>query len=131
MSSRKQIVITGAASGLGKTFALHLLGHGYELHLIDIVSIDNLKYALDSGANAEFVNSYVCDISDYESLGTVAKEIKERTTSLSCLINNAGIFPFNKLELYSPSDIQRIINVNLVGSIYATKQFISHLHNFI
>lgn len=127
MSSNKKIVITGAGSGLGKKLSLHLLSQGCELHLIDIVPIDNLEYASASGANEKCVNSYVCDISDYESLGAVAEKIKERTEYVSCLINNAGIFPFNKLENYSSSDIQKIINVNLLGSIYATKQFISQL----
>lgn len=106
----KSVILTGATSGLGLDIKGHLTRIGY-----NVISI--------SRRSLEDPNHYSCDISDYKSLNQVYLELLSNGNKYYALINCAGIAAMN-LALAMPSeDTQRLLTVNLQGTMYSNQIF--------
>jgi|TARA_B110000438_G_C15717375_1_gene608130 3-oxoacyl-[acyl-carrier protein] reductase len=100
------IVVTGASRGIGKAICERLVSKD-----IDVLGIArNVK-------EISF-NSLKCDVSSYDDIKKVVTEIKKSKKKVNALINAAGIASMN-LAVTTPKDVvNKIINTNLIGSIY-------------
>jgi 3-oxoacyl-[acyl-carrier protein] reductase len=108
------IVITGASRGLGRAICERLISE--EVPILGLSrDIKNNPFP-----------SIACDISSYEEIKFVVQKLKKDGVKVSGLVNAAGIASMN-LALTTPSAIsQKIINTNLLGTIYCC-QLISPL----
>lgn len=105
------IIVTGASKGLGLSICNRLQSKGFEV----------LGLARDT-SNLPFA-SVNCDVADYESVKNVAKSLKLRGKKISGLVNAAGIASMN-LAVTTPEHVtSRIINTNLLGTIYCCQCF--------
>ena len=113
----KIALVTGAGSGLGRALSLALVKKGYALILIDI-SRDTLEEAERSikelGGEAL---SLVVDISDVELVSQAIEKLNAEIPQIDLLINCAGFSITSTCDQLSPLDWQRIIGVNLLGTI--------------
>lgn len=114
-----KIWITGASSGIGKSVAIAFANSGYNVY-----ATARRKEKLELLPNAiqerAVINSYQVDISSKEDVFSfVDKTFGDE--GIDCLINNAGITSFKKVENNSIEDIGSIIQTNLLGSIYSIK----------
>lgn len=100
------IVVTGASKGIGKAICERLLKKNREVFGLarDVSGID---FPVMS-----------CDVSNYEDVKAVAKELKRRKVGIEGLINAAGTAAMNLAVTTPPDTSRRIINVNLLGTIY-------------
>lgn len=107
------IVVTGASRGLGRAIVSRLTGRGE--HVVGLArNTEGLPFP-----------SIVCDVSSHAEVRAAAKDLK-KMGQVSALINAAGIASMN-LAVTTPPDVaQRIINTNLLGTIYCC-QLISPL----
>ena len=119
----KNIIITGAANGVGKAVANTLKDNN--LILIDEDEV-NLK-SLSESLNAKF---YVCDLSDDSQIKNMVEDIKESYDKIDCLINCAGMWisgDMSKLELpvfeemNDLSRVRKVIDTNVFGTIAMIK----------
>lgn len=99
---KKNIIITGSSSGIGKS-----LREYYENHGDVVIGISN-----DS-------DDFVCDVSDKEALSKVFEEIKVKYDHIDILINCAGFGISGAIELIDEKVIQKEYDVNVLGSVYA------------
>ncbi|PIW98179.1 MAG: hypothetical protein COZ80_12005 [Ignavibacteria bacterium CG_4_8_14_3_um_filter_37_9] len=116
---KENIWVTGASSGIGKSLALSFANAGY---YVCATARRKEKLELLTGAiqEGEVIRSFSLDISSKENvLSFVDKTFGE--DGIACLINNAGITSFKKVEHNSLEDIEKIIQTNLLGSIYTIK----------
>lgn len=104
------IVITGASRGLGRTICESLQDKGVEI----------VGLARNTG-NCSFP-AFECDVSDPTSVKSAARSIKKLGMPVHGLINAAGIASMNLALTTPPKSVQKIINTNLLGTIY-TNQF--------
>lgn len=119
----KNVIITGAANGVGKAIAELLREEN--LILLDIDE-NNLK-VLASNINA---NYYVCDVSDDKQILNVISEISSKYDKIDCLINCAGMWisgdmskveePIFK-EMNDLPRIKKVIDTNVFGVIAMIK----------
>jgi len=115
------ILITGAASGIGKALAQHLfLKENANLLLADLnlKGLEELKVELESQTNVGTIKVFETDISSENSVGSLVNELKD--SPIDILINNAGIVGVGTFEHTPINDLQRIIDVNLMGTIRFT-----------
>lgn len=117
----KTVVITGAASGLGRALAEECHRRGAHLILIDIdlSGLQDLLHHLTSGA--QMLTVYAADIGNEEEVKKICSEIHRTNHAIDILINNAGISisqPFEDLNL---ADYRRLFEVNFWGTVYCTK----------
>ena len=123
----KQIIITGAGGGLGRELVLGLLSKGARIIAIDInqpALNETIKQAGDNNPN---VVGYLLNITDKKAVEELAIEIINKYGVIDGLINNAGIIqPFVKLNDLSYDVIERVFNVNFLGTLYLTKALLPH-----
>jgi short-subunit dehydrogenase len=101
---QKQIVITGAASGLGKSLAENAIKQGYQLWLIDKnPELSQVAFAL----KAQFL---VIDLAESGAADAVFKW----AGTANVLINNAGIASRGIFDEISLSAIESMLGVNIV-----------------
>ncbi|MCX7678788.1 MAG: SDR family oxidoreductase [Spirochaetes bacterium] len=119
----KTVLITGAASGIGKEMALQFAKEKSHLVLIDI----NKQKLLDTAQKAQEygvrVTPFICDMANHKAIEKTATLIK-KTTSVDVLINNAGIVIGKPIVDFIYREIKKTIDVNLLGLMWMTKQFL-------
>ncbi len=119
------IVVTGAARGIGRVIALMFAEYGANVAFtgrkIDENFLSLETELKDFGVK---VKGYVSDASDFEATQKTASEIVKDFGSIEALINNAGITRDNLLMRMSEKDWDDIMNVNLKSVFNWTKAVI-------
>jgi len=101
------IIITGASSGIGYELAKRYKAQGHTLFLI-ARRVDRLS---------EYENVYKCDVSDFDKLREIIKDITSKHT-IAMVIANAGVsFPHSN-DFMEFDDFKKTIDVNFI-SIHA------------
>lgn len=119
----KNVIITGAANGVGKAVANLLKDEN--LILIDIDEKNLLETAKEF--NLEY---YICDLTNVDNINEVIRNIGNKYNKIDCLINCAGMWisgDMSKLEqpIFSEMNdlnrIKRVIDTNVFGTIAMIK----------
>ena len=127
----KNVIITGAANGVGKAVANKLKNQN--LILIDIDENNLQKVARK--INAKY---YICDVSDDKQITNVFKDINENYNKIDCLINCAGIWisgdiskqeESNYKEMNELSRVKHVIDTNVFGIIAMIKSVFPIMKN--
>jgi len=100
------IVVTGASRGLGRAICERFIEKD-----IDV-------FGLARNIEAVPFASMACDVSSYESVRAVVQHLKRASVKVTGLVNVAGIASMNLAVTTPQSVAQRIINTNLLGTIY-------------
>jgi NAD(P)-dependent dehydrogenase (short-subunit alcohol dehydrogenase family) len=113
----KSIIITGAAGGLGREYAVRFAGEGARLTIADIK--DCAETARRCQAAGGEVQHFLTDVSDEAATKEMAKRAKDRYGRIDGLLNNAGIM--RGLQAKSMLDIDmatwdRVMAVNVRGT---------------
>ena len=123
----KNALVTGAGKGIGKAIALALAKEGVNVILVartqeEIESVAIKVRSLRVKALA--ITADVADINDVNA--AVARALSEFGT-IDILINNAGIAAFGTFLELEPTDWERIIQVNLMGTYYVTRAVLPNM----
>lgn len=123
MSLSNQVaIITGAGKGIGKAIAMALAKEGVHLGLISRTAADLevLKSELGEKFSVKVAIAFA-DISSRDAVEQAVSKLLAELGRIDILINNAGIAKFGKLVDMDPSEWERIIQVNLLGTYYMTR----------
>jgi NAD(P)-dependent dehydrogenase (short-subunit alcohol dehydrogenase family) len=114
--SGRAVLVTGAASGIGRASAVAFARAGASLALLDVdeCGLDGtLDLVRDAGARAE---PMVADVTDLDAVTAAVRRTVDRYGRLDAAHNNAGVAgPFLPLDEYPPEEFQRVLQVDLVG----------------
>jgi len=117
----KIAVVTGAAQGIGKVIAMHLVKKGASLVLCDI----NLEMAKEAAREIEEAGgkclALKSDVSNMQDAEKIIKDAVEHFGSLDILVNNAGITRDNVLIRMKEEQWDQVMAVNLKGTFNVTK----------
>jgi len=118
----KVAIITGAAQGIGATFAAGFAKEGARIVIADILDGKEVAKAIEkSGGEAIFVKT---DVTKQNECDAVAKAASDRFGSIDILVNNAAIFgdlvmrPFMEI---SDEEWKRVMDVNAGGPFRCIK----------
>jgi NADP-dependent 3-hydroxy acid dehydrogenase YdfG len=124
----KVIVVTGAGSGIGRELALLLLSRGARVAGIDLNAAslaETARLAADYPAGFEPIEA---NVADRQAVERLPEKVFARFGTVDGVINNAGIIqPFVTVNALDYSAIERVLNVNLMGTLYVTKTFLPTL----
>jgi 3-oxoacyl-[acyl-carrier protein] reductase len=117
------IVITGAASGIGKAAAQLIASRGGTVICLDLnpAGLSDCCAAIRSASG--LCDSYQLDISDQAAVFKVIADIQSKHKRIDALINCAG-YPGPTSEFVENikwSDFEKVIAVNLYGAIWLTQ----------
>ncbi len=124
----KVFLVTGGGNGMGRELVLHLLSKGAKVIAVDI-NETALKETVELAWQTQrSLTTFVCDITNREAVEQLLKDVLATYDFVDGIINNAGIIqPFVRLNELSLEAIERVIKVNLYGTLYMTKTFLPHL----
>jgi NAD(P)-dependent dehydrogenase (short-subunit alcohol dehydrogenase family) len=122
--SKKVMIVSGGASGLGLAAGIKFSRNGYNVVLIDINEEKGKaaeKKIKDLGGDALFC---LCDISNKEQVQRAAKLTKEKFGRADVLINNAGLEVRGSVLQCTEEDWVRLYDINLKGIYYMSNAFV-------
>jgi 3-oxoacyl-[acyl-carrier protein] reductase len=123
----KAAVVTGASKGIGAAIAKGLSAAGAAV----VVNYSSSKEDADrvvadikaKGGKAIAVKGDVAKAADVRR---VFDETKKAFGTLDVLVNNAGVYKFVPLEEITEDEFHREFNINVLGTILATKEAVKH-----
>lgn len=104
-------VITGAAGGLGRAFALALAERGCDVAIADIQSAEAVVAEIEALGRRAY--SQVCDLTSAEQIEQFSRAVLQRFGRCDILVNNAAfmpLIPFDELDL-STFKVFQAVNV--------------------
>jgi 3-oxoacyl-[acyl-carrier protein] reductase len=121
--SGRVVVVTGGSKGIGRTVALKFAEEGAKIIIVhydpdESSSDDILNTLTQQGIEAE---SHRVDVSSYQDVQALFKEILSRFGKVDVLINNAGITRDSLLMRMSEDDWDNVIRVNLKSVFNCTQ----------
>lgn len=118
----RRVVITGAASGIGRATALRVIEEGATPILLDI-DADAARLTLGDAIGHVFE----VDITDHEAVEKAVIDAVDVLGGIDGLVNCAGIMLTGATDVFSYEDWHKTINVNLTGSFNLAKACIPYL----
>ncbi|MBL8370055.1 MAG: glucose 1-dehydrogenase [Burkholderiaceae bacterium] len=121
------VVITGAAQGLGRAYALRLAREGHKIVAVDIKAEALAQAAEEIGAAGGECMHLVADISDEYSVARAAAAVDERFGRCDVLVNNAAIFTTLKMRPFEEIPVDewsRVLHVNITGTFLMTRAMV-------
>lgn len=122
--ANKIVLVTGAASGIGRATAVRLAQEGAQLLCADrnLPGAEETVGQLGGGAVA-----WLLDVADSESCTKAVEETVARFGRIDALANIAGIGGFGHAAEMDDAAWQRLIDVNLTGVFLMTRAALPHL----
>ena len=125
MASRKAALVTGGATGIGKSAVLALASAGYDVAInyssSETAARETSREAQKLGAKALLVK---CDVSDEGGVRSMLDSINKTFGRLDVLINNAGTtaaWKTKDLDSLSLDEWDRVFAVNVRGLFQVTR----------
>jgi NAD(P)-dependent dehydrogenase (short-subunit alcohol dehydrogenase family) len=121
MTSTENVVITGAASGIGRATAAAFAKRGARLFLCDLdrAGLDSIREELDG--NVELAE--VVDVGDRAAMKRFAEAVHGRVPAADVLVNNAGIGQSGGILETPLEHWDRVLRVNLFGVVHGSHFF--------
>lgn len=122
MLNEKVALVTGASRGIGKEIAISLAQQGAKV----IVNYNGSKDKADEVVQEITKNggeaiSFQCNVSDYQAVEVMIKEIVSQYGKIDILVNNAGITKDNLIMKMKEEDFDQVIDINLKGTFNTIK----------
>jgi short-subunit dehydrogenase len=130
MSLRKEsvIVVTGAASGIGRALAVRLAQEQIAGIAISDVNTKALAETekLMGKTNLKVTTHHV-NVADEQEMRLFVEEVVKSYGRVTHVINNAGVALGGSVKDVSLDDIRWLMNINFWGMVYGTKLFLPYL----
>jgi NAD(P)-dependent dehydrogenase (short-subunit alcohol dehydrogenase family) len=121
---RKRALITGAASGLGRSLALQLAAEGWTLWLTD-VRADALP-TVEGEVRAAGGTPHLLglDVTDRAQWTAAVAAVTQKTGGLDVLVNNAGVGAGGLVGEFEPADWDWVMGINFMGVVNGCHAFV-------
>ncbi|MFJ1548759.1 SDR family NAD(P)-dependent oxidoreductase [Streptomyces sp. NPDC088246] len=121
-------VVTGAARGLGRSFAVGLAEAGADLVLVDLPGADGVaETAAAVRALGRQVRTYGQDLADIDALPGFVDAVRAETGPLHILVNNAGTAALERFNEITPASWSHIMRVNVDAVFFLSQRIAEHM----
>ncbi|XP_062712841.1 uncharacterized oxidoreductase YoxD-like [Aedes albopictus] len=122
-------LVTGGSNGIGRAVSLELAKIGWNVAIVDIDAENGEKVAEELFKYRIKAAFYKADIADYEAVVDMKSKIEQDFGPVDILINNAGILPFLVPDEYSPENLRRMMDVNVLSHFWTTNVFLPGMYH--
>jgi len=111
--SGKNVILTGAASGIGRALATSLARSGANVFALDLDGRGLESLAAECGVGS--IHPFALDVSDFDAYARVVEEIGSRCGTIDYLFNNAGVTQLGEAHLVPFDRWKWLLDINLMG----------------
>ena len=125
----KKAIITGGARGLGKATAIAFAKEGIDVGITgrqEDALVETVAELKELGINAYYA---VFDVGVHDDVKNGIKSLLDNLGSVDILVNNAGVAAFGSFIEMDATQWQSIMQTNVMGMYYVTKEVLPHLIN--
>jgi len=123
---KQTVIVTGAASGIGKGIAQYFLDRGDNV-VINSLTPEGLEKAYNEFGAGNNLAMVVGNISDKQTGEKLVATAIERFGSVDVLINNAGIFESKPFLEVDEAYLDKFLTTNLKGTYFTTQAVIPQM----
>ena len=118
----KVCIITGGGSGIGRGAARMMAEKGAKVALVGRTAekVEAVRNEITTAGGV--AEAFALDVSDYDAVMQMGKEVKDAWGRIDVLVNNAGHSSrHRRLLTITPEEIRSVIDSNLIGTIFCTQ----------
>ena len=125
----RQVLVTGASSGLGTATAEGLARLGADLHLVvrDLAKGRRVEAELRSRVPEVGLRLWRCDVGDLDDVRRLASDLGGSGLSFAGIVHNAGVMP--PVRTTSPQGHEQTMAVHVLGPVLMTELLLPHLED--
>lgn len=126
-TQRRNAIVTGGASGLGREFCLALAGPDWHLAIVDIDkagAAETLALVEQAGGTAQ---CEACDVTSLDAWRNLRERLQADWPRLDLLVNNAGMFSTGYVGKLDHDQVQHVVQLNLMSVIYGCDEMVQWL----
>jgi len=120
----KEILITGAGSGIGQAIAVAFAQQGGRLWLADVNAAGLEETARQVKSAGAVCRCIECDVADMAAVQAMADQVHGEVEALDILVNNAGIGSAGRFLDASLNTWRKVLDVNLMGVVHGCQAFL-------
>lgn len=124
--NNKNIIITGAASGIGRETAIVASKFGANVIMLDL-SEDGLKETLPL-LDGNKHNYYTIDLTNTEAISTIVKDIVDKYGLINGLVHCAGISSRKPLNVLTKDGFGKVMDINFYSFVELVRQVCKKKH---
>ena len=113
--SRKTVLITGAARGIGLATARLMNQNGYLIAMVDRDEAELHKVAGEVNGEVNRAKAFVCDVADPDAVTEMVSAVTGWSGQIDVVVNNAGVADFGPIEETDFERWRRVMATNLDG----------------
>lgn len=114
------VLLTGAASGIGRALTLLLSRCGATVHVADM-NQDGLDGIAREAVGSGRIHPHLLDITDYAAFSGVVAKIVADSEGIDFLFNNAGVTLLGSAQNLPFARWKWVIDINLMGTVNGTR----------
>lgn len=122
----RNVIITGASSGIGKAAAELFLERCWHVIMVDKSENPELNYELKEKYDDK-VCFYMADVSKHNEIKELHEFVKGKFEKIDSIVNNAGIIHHGYLHEVSDEDWDELFNTDVKAIYYMTKYFVTDM----
>ncbi|MCH7958768.1 MAG: SDR family oxidoreductase [Candidatus Hydrogenedentes bacterium] len=125
----RNVMVTGGSKGIGLAIAREFAAGGANVFLVarNEQTLSEAKEAIQVSFPDIKVGTDSCDVSDYESVCNAVDAMRGEFGEIHGLVNNAGYAKPEYFENIEPEEFRRTMEVDYLGSVFATKAVLPYL----
>ena len=120
----KQVLVTGAAAGIGREIALSFARSGAHILASDLNASGLATLKLDIEELGRDCRTWIVDVGDESAMREFAVSVNEQVGAVDVLVNNAGIASLGKFLESDLAHWRRVLDVNLMGMVHGCYFFL-------
>jgi 3-oxoacyl-[acyl-carrier protein] reductase len=119
------VLVTGGSRGIGLAIATRLVGAGYNVIAVARRESDELAAAVHASEGR--LHFRACDLAAIDAIPAFAKLVRDEFGAIYGLINNAGLGTEGLLATMHNSEIEALVQLNVLSPIILTKYVARHM----
>jgi len=124
----RNVLVTGGSRGIGLTIARRLAAAGYQAIAVARRESEEVRVAKAELSKAEGRLQFrACDLSAVDAIPAFVKTVRDEFGAIYGLVNNAGIGTEGLLATMHNSQIEALVQLNVLSPIILTKYVVRHM----
>lgn len=124
----KIAIVTGAASGIGKSIAMRFAREGAKVAIADLKQEAADETAKEIRAGDGMAMSVAMDVSNEKAVNEGVAAVVETFGGVDILVSNAGIQIVHPIEEFPFADWKKMLAIHLDGAFLTTKACLPHMY---